>query len=370
MQKILMRALALCCACTSLMMVSACTSTPGTRPAVADAVTYPAASWQAIPASSLSDACRRDLDAARDYLHTLDSTALMAVQDGRVLFSYGPVQTVSIVFSARKSVLSMMYGRYVANGTIDLDRSLADLGIDDIGGLLPVERQARVRDLLSARSGVYHAAANNGDDSSFAPARGSQQPGSYFLYNNWDFNAAGTVFEQLTGRSIYRAFADDLATPLALEDFDLARHKRSGNARLSQHLAYPFFLSTRDMARLGYLMLKEGNWRGQQLIPAGWVGQMTQQRTPSTDMHPPHTARRGFGYGYLWWLLEEPPGSPLSGAYMAWGVHGQYILVIPKRQMVIAHKREVPVAGNWNVSWVTPKDFLHAVRMIVDAPCR
>ena len=152
-------------------------------------------------------------------------------------------------------------------------------------------------DLLSARSGVYHAAANGGDDASAAPARGSQKPGSYFLYNNWDFNAAGTVFEQLTGRSIYRSFADDLATPLALEDFDLARHKRSGNARLSQHLAYPFFLSTRDMARLGYLMLKEGNWRGQQLIPADWVSQMTQQRTPSTDMHPPHTARRGFGYG-------------------------------------------------------------------------
>ena len=174
----------------------------------------------------------------------------------------------------------------------------------------------------------------------------------------------------MTGRSIYRTFADDLATPLALEDFDLARHKRSGNARLSQHLAYPFFLSTRDMARLGYLMLKEGNWRGQQLIPAYWVRQMTQQRTPSTDMHPPHTARRGFGYGYLWWLLEEPPDSPLSGAYMAWGVHGQYILVIPKLQMVVAHKREVPVAGNWNVSWVAPKDFLRAVRMIADAPCR
>jgi CubicO group peptidase (beta-lactamase class C family) len=333
MKTILIRALALCCACTSLMMLGACTSTPEKQRTAADVATYPTVSWDVIPPSSLGDACRHDLDAAREYLHTLDSTAVMAVQDGRVLFSYGPVQTVSILFSARKSVLSMMYGQYVANGTIDLGRSLADLGLDDIGGLLPIERQARLRDLLSARSGVYHAAANGGDDSSFAPARGSQQPGSYFLYNNWDFNAAGTVFERLTGRSLYQTFANDLATPLALEDFDLARHKRSGNSKVSQHLAYPFFLSTRDMARLGYLMLQKGNWRGQQLIPADWVGQMTQQRTPSTHMHPPHTARRGFGYGYLWWLLEEPADSPLSGAYMAWGVHGQYILVIPKRQM-------------------------------------
>lgn len=81
----------------------------------------------------------------------------------------GPVQAVSIVFSARKSVLPMMYGRYMANGTIDLDRTLADLGIDDVGGLLPIERQARLRDLLAARSGVYHAAANGGDDAAAAP---------------------------------------------------------------------------------------------------------------------------------------------------------------------------------------------------------
>ena len=79
---------------------------------------------------------------------------------------------------------------------------------------------------------------------------------------------------------------------------------------------------------------------------------------------------RGFGYGTLWWLLEkEPAGSPLYGAYMAWGVHGQYILVAPARSMVIAHKREVPVAGNWNVSWVGPTEFLRAARMLVTARC-
>ena len=65
----------------------------------------------------------------------------------------------------------------------------------------------------------------------------------------------------------------------------------------------------------------------------------------------------------MWWLLEEPQDSPLSGGYMAWGVHGQYVLVVPKRQMVIAHKRQVPVAGNCNVSWVGPVAFLRAARM-------
>lgn len=321
-----MRLWAMCCAFVLLIIHGFTTTTP------AAPLNFPGVSWEEIPDSELGSTCRDDLKTARDYVRTLDTTALMAVQDGRVLLSEGPVETVSIVFSVRKSVLSMLYGKYVASGTIKLDRTLADLGIDDVGGLLPTEQQATLRDLLTSRSGVYHAAANGGDDAAAAPPRGSQTPGSYFLYNNWDFNAAGTAFERLTGRGIYQTFADDLAAPLQLEDFDLIRHARSGNARRSEHLAYPFFLSTRDMARLGYLMLSRGNWHGQQLVPADWVAEITRQTTPAALMHPSHTARRGFGYGYLWWLLEEPPGSPLNGAYMAWGVHGQYILVIPKRQ--------------------------------------
>lgn len=347
-----------------LLLVAGCQSIGAPAPSH-----FPDASWTSVRDEDLGGACRRDLDAVRGYVRSLDTTAIMAVRDGRVLFSEGPVQAVSIVFSVRKSVLSMMYGKYVASGAIDLDRTLGDLRIDDIGGLLPVERQATLRDLLAARSGVYHAAANGGDDASAAPERGSQAPGRYFLYNNWDFNAAGTAFELMTGQDIYQAFMNDLARPLQLEDFDPARHARSGDARRSRHLAYPFYLSTRDMARLGYLMLRRGNWRGQQLIPEDWVARMTRQTTAAAQMHPARTARRGFGYGYLWWLLDEPADSPLHGAYMAWGVHGQYILVVPNRELVIAHKRQVPVEGNWDVSWVGPVAFLRAARMLAAAPC-
>jgi CubicO group peptidase (beta-lactamase class C family) len=294
----------------------------------------------------------------------------MAVQDGKVLFSYGPTDLVSILFSARKSILAMLYGKYVEDGTIDLEKTLADLGIDDLGGLLPIERQAKLRHLMTARSGVYHLAANSGDDLAFAPPRGSQVPGSYFLYNNWDFNAAGTAFESLTKRSIYSAFAGDFANPLQLEDFDLSRHRRTGDLTRSEHAAYHFFLSTRDMARLGYLMLHQGSWRGKQLIPANWVAKIATAVTNASEMHPPRTANRHLGYGYLWWILEEPARSPLHGAYMAWGVHGQFILVVPKRQMVIAHKRQVPIAGKWDVSWVNSAEFLAAARLLVDAPCQ
>lgn len=331
---------------------------------------FPGKTWEVVSATSLTPECNEQLRATRDYLQRLDTTALMAAQDGKVLFSYGPTEVVSILFSARKSVLAMLYGKYVADGSIDLEKTLADIPIDDSGGLLPIERQARLRHLLTARSGVYHMAANSGDDRASAPPRGSQVPGSYFLYNNWDFNAAGTAFELQTRKGIYRAFADDLASPLQLEDFDIARHHRTGDLTRSDHAAYHFHLSTRDMARLGHLMLRQGAWRGKQLIPADWVSKITTTVTHAAEMHPPKTARRGFGYGYLWWTLPDSPSSPLNGAYMAWGVHGQYILVVPRRNMVIAHKRQVPVAGNWNVSWVSSSEFLAAARMLADAPCQ
>jgi hypothetical protein len=329
---------------------------------------FPGSSWEQVPESELSTSSRQGLQETRSYLQTLATTALVAVRDGRIIFSYGPSNVTSIVTSVRKSVLSMMYGKYVANGTIDIERTLADVGIDDLQGLLPVERQAKVRDLLTARSGVYHPSSNiYGDDHKAAPQRGSQTPGEYFLYSNWDFNAAGAVFEKLTRRDIYRAFAEDFVIPLQLEDFNESLHRHTGDITRSQHLSYPFYLSTRDMARLGYLMLNDGNWRGQEIVPPDWVKRTTTSVTGSADMHPAETAKRQIGYGYLWWVLEEPPSSPLNGAYMAWGQYGQFILVVPKQRMVIAHKRKIAETGNGDIRRVTAKELFSATKMLIAA---
>ncbi|RFP19293.1 MULTISPECIES: serine hydrolase [unclassified Duganella] len=327
----------------------------------------PGAHWADMPEPSA--ACRAGLAEAQDYLKTLPSTSMMAVRDGRILASYGPLDQANQVYSIRKSVLAMMYGPYVADGTISLNRSLASLDIDDVGGLLPLERTATVGDLLAARSGVYHAASNPGDDAEAAPPRGSQTPGAYFLYNNWDFNAAGTVFEQLTQRDIYQSFENQLAKPLQMEDFRLSQQHRNGDPARSRHLAYHFHLSTRDMARLGQLMLQQGSWNGRQLLPADWVSRITTPVTPAADMHPPSTARRRLDYGLLWWIPALPAGSPLEGAYMAWGYYGQYILVIPQQHMVISHQRVVEATQAKTARKVSPAEFLRLAELLAKAPC-
>ena len=124
------------------------------------------------------------------------------------------------------------------------------------------ELEATVEHLITARSGVYHPASNSGDSTASAPPRGSQRPGTYYLYNNWDFNAAGAVFEKLTGKDIYDALETDLAKPIGMQDFDRSKQQKSGDAKRSQHMAYHMWLSTRDMARIGLLMLRGGRVAG------------------------------------------------------------------------------------------------------------
>lgn len=317
---------------------------------------YPLAEWGTVSSPQAAGYSPAGLALVDSYIDGLNTHSVQVVVGGETLYQRGDLSAVSYVASVRKSILAMMYGKYVGNGTIDLDWTLEELGIDDIGGLLPLEKQARIEDLISARSGVYHPASNGGDSTADAPPRGSQQPGSYYLYNNWDFNAAGGIFEMLTGRDIFQELDETLAVPLGFQDFDLASHEKSGDAERSQFLAYHMNFSTRDLARIGYLMLRGGKWRDEQLIDPEWVRRMVTPVTQAPEMNPDSLRNSGFDYGYMWWVLDDDTMPPVyKGAYAGRGHFGQYIMVIPALDMVVSHKA-------WPVKYTTPEEY-EAVRV-------
>ena len=353
----------------ALAFGSGCSMHP-VAPAVETAAAIPPSSyWHADGQATQSAACRTHLEALRGRLHGLPMTTLLAVRGDQVVFSEGPVDRATQIASIRKSLLAMLYGQPVEDGRIKLDATLDDLHFDDIGGLLPIERQARIRDLIEARSGVYHPAANAGDDAAAVPPRGSQRPGTYFIYNNWDFNAAGAIYVQLTGRDIYDAFDADIARPLGLEDFRRGSQHYAGDPARSQHLAYAFHLSARDMAKVGELMLADGRWNGRQLVPADWVHTITTQVTPPSAMHPAHAAQRRVGYGMMWWVPQGGAGSPLQGSYMAWGLFGQWILVMPRSGLVVVEKYDVSAPLTARIPTVPVSDFLQEAAGIAEAGC-
>ena len=303
-------------------------------------VVFPGEEWDAHESPEDAGYSTEKLKGTLEYItNDTNITGLMVVEGGKVLAEFGDVEELSYIASCRKSVLAMLYGKYVENGTIDLEKTLEDLHIDDNEGLLPIEKKATVHHLITARSGVYHPASNGGDNSADAPPRGSQQPGEYLLYNNWDFNAAGAVFEMLTGMNIYDALESDLARPIGMQDFDRWRQRKSGNLKRSRNPAYHMWLSTRDMARIGYLMLREGNWNGEQVVSKAWARRIVSLVTPLEEMNPVRRRDGYLGYGYMWWIWDGPQATgAYEGACTARGAWGQWITVLPKLDMVVAVK--------------------------------
>jgi CubicO group peptidase (beta-lactamase class C family) len=338
------------------------------RPAASAAI-FPGAEWERVADPATAGYCQAGLDAATARAKQLATTAATVVVGGRVLWDYGDQQLVTYLASVRKSILAMMFGSYVASGRIRLDKTMKELNVTDVQGLLPRELEATVLDLLAARSGVYHPAANaassaGGDTVGTPPERGSVAPGSYFLYNNWDFNALGTIFEQETGQDLYDAFERDLAVPMQLQDFSRAAQRKSNNPRRSMHAAYHFYLSTRDMARIGHLMLRDGVWNGRTLVPRDWTRRIVTPVTRVPDMHPAEYAKGPFGYGLLWWIWDGPANEgPYRGAYTGIGAVGQFITVLPALDMVVAHKTRPGQAS------VSRPEYLSLVDAIIAARC-
>jgi CubicO group peptidase (beta-lactamase class C family) len=142
-----------------------------------------------------------------------------------------------------------------------------------------------------------------------------------------------------------------LARPIGMQDFDRARQKKVDNKPESVHPEYAMFLSTRDMARLGLLMLRKGVWNGKAILKRGWTDAITTMVTPPAEIHPLELSLTSrftgrWGYGMLWWVWDAPVNTgvitgPYQGAYEAMGAGGQYIVVLPAADAVVVHKVDI-----------------------------
>lgn len=294
------------------------------------------------------------LEAARLRAKSLRPTALMVIQDGRVIARWGDTSRKVNMASVRKSLLSALYGGAVSEGRINLSASLAELGIDDnMPSLTADEKTATVRDLLMSRSGVYHPAAHEtADIKRKRPARGSHPAGSFWFYNNWDFNALGTIYRQQTGEDIFASFEKRIARPIGMEDFTI-KDGHYALEKLSKHPAYPIRLSARDAARFGQLFLNDGKWGTRQIIPASWIRESTTAYSWAKRIRQ--------GYGYMWWTLPEDTWGP--HAFYASGYGGQIIAVVPSKRLVVVQTVDL----NQNPNGVRTSAFIDLLKEIVFA---
>lgn len=271
-------------------------------------------------------------------MNRLGTDALMIVTDGKIVYEWGNTTNIIRSHSVRKSLVSALYGIYVAEKRIDTSKTLEQLGITERVPLTKAEQQATVLDLLKARSGVYiPAAAEDPSMRKRRPKRGSHEPGTFWYYNNWDFNLLGTIFRQETGEDIYEAFKRRIADPIGMQDFILERQAYSYEKKYSLHPAYPFLISARDLAKLGQLFLKKGAWNSEQIIPAGWIEVSTRSYSITT--------MPGVGYGFMWWILVDDAYGMAKGSYYANGYGGQHLFVLPHINSLVVHRINIDVPG-------------------------
>lgn len=296
---------------------------------------YPGREWEKAPSSLLrgwSPEGLAKVEALWKSVRT-DSLSIMIVEDGYVIREWGETRRPVACYSMRKSFLSALFGIYVGRGDIRLSSTLEQVGIDDIEPRLSKqEKQATVRNLLMCKSGVYHPAAYETKGMvKTRPVRGSHPPGTFWWYNNWDFNALGTIFTKQTGKGIYDAFYHDIVLPLEMQDVSKQSGKFVYDKSKSMHPAYTFEISTRDRARFGLLFLRQGRWETRQIIPRSWVRNSTTAQERFNERS---------GYGYMWWVTM-PPGRPSrekaeGRIFSAKGRLGQFITVIPSMKLVLA----------------------------------
>ena len=307
---------------------------------------FPGASWEQTEPEAVGWS-KQKLEKAENWSREIGSTAVMIVHHGALIAAWGDTAAKTELASVRKSLLSALIGNAVERKEIDLQQTIGSLGIDDNEPSLSAEEKtATVRDLLQARSGVYHATLYETRGMAAArPARHSHKPGTFWYYNNWDFNTLGTIYERAVRSSIFDAFEREIANPIGMQDYRPSDGQYVTGAA-SVYPAYPFKMSARDLARFALLYLHKGRWQDIQVVPASWVGESTKAYSQSASG----------GYGYLWWTgpingVAASVNLP-GGTFFAAGFGGQYAFVIPVHDLIVVHRGPHSEGGSANLRTV------------------
>ncbi len=268
---------------------------------------------------------------AYDFLKTeTQFDTFIAIQNDSILASWGEVDLPIMTHSARKSIMSVLYGIAIDKGYLKLNQTLAELGIDDAKApLTATEKTCTVRDLLMSRSGIYIEASGETQEMKDArPKRGQHKPGEFFYYNNWGFNVLGTIFEQQTKLSIGQAMQEWLAKPLQMKLFkaSFVEYKQQD---YTEHRQYIIYISAEDMARIGMMMANDGRWQGTQIVSENWVKESTTPYSKDSGGNEPCDM-----YSYLWWNDTKNQTFWASG----WG--GQFMIVDKANKLVVVSRND------------------------------
>jgi CubicO group peptidase (beta-lactamase class C family) len=265
----------------------------------------------------------------------LDIHSIMVLHHGRVVAerwwdTAGP-DTPHIMNSVSKSFTATAVGFGLAEGLLSLDDTVVSFFPDKV----PAQHSPNldvmtVRNLLTMSTGQLKEPSRTGDDwiADFMATPVDDTPGATFRYNSMATFMLAAIMQKVSGEKLTDYLQTRLFGPL-----EISGYTWNENPQGIACGGWGLYIKTEDMAKFGQLFLQDGMWNGQRVLPEGWVEQASSWKIASgpagNESYQDPTNNWTQGYCYQMWRC-------LHNAYRADGANGQYIVVIPDHDAVVA----------------------------------
>lgn len=284
------------------------------------------------------------LNMTSDYLEEDTTTihSMIVIRNGYIVFEeYSALyheDSRHIIFSCTKSITSTLIGIALEQGYIN---SVDDLILDyfqDYNITNPDARKELItlEHLLTMTAG-FDWSEGGGDDDYFSMGFSDNwveyvlsrpmiaDPGETFEYSTGGSHLLSAILNISTGRTPLSFAEEYLFNPIGINDIYWPTDPQGINNGGSD-----LGITPRDMARFGYLILNNGTWDGEQIVPPEWIEEATSTKVAFNSET---------GYGYQWWT------TPSMDLFSARGYHGQLIVVIPDYDIVVVTTADDPNTG-------------------------
>ena len=287
------------------------------------------------------------VEASKNELHSF-----MILRHGKVIAEgwwnpYKPSLRHTL-YSASKTFTSTAVGFAVSENKLKLSDKVISFFPRELPDTVSANLAAlTVRDMLIMSDGMdpepRQAVKSKNWVKAFLAAPVVNKPGTVFLYNSMGTFMLSAIIQKVTGQKVIDYLKPRLFDPLGIADADWEENLMGTNTG-----GWGLRVKTEDMAKLGQLYLQKGLWNGNQIIPSSWIEEAT---TAKIIQHPdlPQSKKDSSdweqGYGYQIWRSRHH-------SYRADGAFGQYILVLPGVDAVIAITEETSnMQDELNLVW-------------------
>ena len=301
-----------------------------------------------------------------------DIHSIMILQHGKVVeekwMGEGAPEKPHVLNSLSKTFTATAVGLAISENKLSLDDKLVDFFPEELPDTVSDNLKAvTVRDLLTMNCGhetdptglVWNMNAKPGEDLNkdvdwmkiFLSHPFVYKPGTFFCYNSLGTYVLSAIVQKVTGQKVV-----DYLTPRLFEPLHIDKPSWEESPQGINCGGWGLYLKTEDLAKMGQLFLQGGKWQGKQVLPADWVKAASSYQVPSmpSGLKEEELAQRGLtkensdwvqGYGYQMWMCRH-------NAFRGDGAYGQYMIVIPDKDAVIAVTAHVSdMQAELNLIW-------------------